>query len=57
MIEAQVLPGSIPYIYSNQPLYNILMETYSTMKVNNMIVETLHPESSVAKVYLFSNVK
>jgi len=56
MLEAQVVPGTIPFPYSNEPLYNILLETYSIMKVNNMIVETLHPESSAAKLYLLSNL-
>ena len=55
MMEAQVLPGAQPYPYSKQTLYNILMEKHSTMKVNNMIVETLHPESSAAKMFLFTN--
>jgi hypothetical protein len=37
--------------YDNEILYNILMETHETMNVNNMIVETLHPENIFAKLY------
>jgi hypothetical protein len=37
--------------YNNEILYNILMETHETMNVNNMIVETLHPENIFAKLY------
>ena len=38
--------------YSKEKLYNVLLEDYSTMKVNNMTVETLDPKNSVAKKYL-----
>jgi hypothetical protein len=54
MVEAQVVPGSQPYSYSKQTLYNILMEKHSTMKVNNMVVETLHPESTAAEIFLLT---
>jgi hypothetical protein len=54
MMEAQVVPGSQPYSYSKQTLYNILMEKHSTMKVNNMVVETLHPESTAAEIFLLT---
>jgi hypothetical protein len=37
--------------YDNEILYNILMETHETINVNNMIVETLHPENIFAKLY------
>ena len=30
---------------SNFELYNILLEEYGTMNVNNMIVESLHPKA------------
>ena len=30
-------------------LYNVLMEEYNIMLVNNMEVETLHPDNPVAK--------
>ena len=32
-------------------LYNILMETYDTVKVNNLICETLHPNNIISKLY------
>lgn len=32
-------------------MYNVLMEDYSTMRVNNLICETLHPENAVAILY------
>jgi len=37
--------------YNNELLYNILMEKHEKMSVNNMIVETLHPENIIAKLY------
>jgi streptogramin lyase len=37
--------------YSGEPLYNILMEEYSTINVHNLICETLHPENCIAKLY------
>jgi hypothetical protein len=37
--------------YNGDILYNVLMEDYSTIKVNNLICETLHPSSVVAKLY------
>ena len=38
--------------YNGEILYNILMEKHKKMNVNNMIVETLHPENIIAKLYL-----
>ena len=32
-------------------LYNVLMEEYNIMLVNNMEVETLHPDNPIAKLY------
>jgi hypothetical protein len=37
--------------YNGQVLYNVLLEQYEKMQVNNLIVETLHPENKVAKLY------
>ena len=37
--------------YNGEPLYNILLEQHEKMQVNNLIVETLHPEHKVAKLY------
>jgi hypothetical protein len=39
--------------YNGQVLYNVLLEQYEKMQVNNLIVETLHPENKVAKLYRF----
>jgi hypothetical protein len=33
-------------------LYNVLLETYGVMTVNNMVIETLHPSNPIAKLYL-----
>ena len=38
--------------YSGDFLYNVLLSTHSTMRVNNLICETLHPENIIAKIYL-----
>lgn len=37
--------------YRNEILYNVLLETYDKMIVNNMICETLHPTNTIAKLY------
>jgi hypothetical protein len=37
--------------YSGEILYNVLMEKYEKMMVNNLICETLHPENIVARLY------
>ena len=52
------LPGKLNYMkYMGDPLYNVLMENYETMIVNNMVVETLHPDNEIAMLYrcLFKN--
>jgi len=41
--------------YNGQALYNVLLEEHEKMQVNNLIVETLHPEHKVAKLYRFLN--
>ena len=44
--------------YKGEALYNVLLEEHEKMQVNNLIVETLHPEHKVAKLYRFlKNVK
>jgi hypothetical protein len=50
--ESWRLPNTSKYPYSGQVLYNVLMETYQTMRVNNMTVETLHPNNEIAKQYI-----
>jgi alpha-tubulin suppressor-like RCC1 family protein len=37
--------------YNDETLYNVLLDKHSTMKVNNLICETLHPENKVALFY------
>jgi len=39
--------------YNGEVLYNVLLEEHEKMQVNNLIVETLHPEHKVAKLYRF----
>ena len=51
LVPAETLPGAIKVKYSNQILYNVLLKDYSTMSVNQLTVETLHPENTLAKLY------
>ena len=39
--------------YNGAILYNVLLADHEKMQVNNLIVETLHPEHKVAKLYRF----
>jgi hypothetical protein len=39
-------------IYTGEILYNVLMEEHDKMMVNNLICETLHPENTIAKLYM-----
>lgn len=42
--------------YTGEILYNVLMESYEKINVNNLICETLHPRSAIAQLYThFSN--
>jgi len=45
MRPASDIPGKKYHPYVGEPLYNVLMEKYDMMKVNNMTVETLHPKN------------
>jgi hypothetical protein len=46
------MPGKLNYMkYMGDTLYNVLMENHETMMVNNMVVETLHPENKIALLY------
>ena len=38
--------------YTGEMLYNVLMDTHNIMRVNNMLIETLHPDNKVAKKIL-----
>jgi hypothetical protein len=55
MIPAHTFIGNFKNIkqvkYNGELLYNVLMNNHSTMKVNNMLCETLHPENAIAKLY------
>lgn len=42
---------TVPY-NGKDVLYNVLQETHGLMRVNNMLVETLHPENKVARQIL-----
>jgi hypothetical protein len=37
--------------YNKERLYNVLLDDYSTMSVNNLIVETMNPANPIAKIY------
>lgn len=51
LIPSEHLPNAIKVKYSGQVLYNVLLEKHSTMKVNGLTVETLHPDNTLAKIY------
>ena len=37
--------------YDGQLLYNILLEQYGVVRINNLTCETLHPDNAIAKLY------
>jgi hypothetical protein len=37
--------------YNKNKVYNVLLKEHSLMAVNNLIVETLHPNHRLAKIY------
>ena len=55
LMESEKLVQYVPTIYKvpydKKVLYNVLLENYSVMTVNNLIVETLHPSNIIAKIY------
>ena len=55
MIPAHIFIGLFNNIYrikyNGELLYNVLMNTHSTMKVNNLLCETLDPNHIIAKLY------
>ena len=61
MREAQELIDLNDKIYVKKTkskfIYNVLMEKYDKMVVNNLIVDTLHPESKIAKYYARNGYK
>lgn len=54
-IKAKYFVGNVHNVkkvkYNGEVLYNILMEDYDKMMVNNLIVETLDPTNFIAKLY------
>jgi len=60
MIKAKDLVGLVDNVtrvpYHGEPLYNVLLETHAKMQVNNLIVETLHPEHKIAQLYKLLNL-
>ena len=61
MIEAYKFIGIFKHVkkinYEGEILYNVLMEEYETIRVNNFICETLHPNNPIAKMYRFYKTK
>jgi hypothetical protein len=55
MIEAYKFLYKNPNVkkieYNGEILYNILMEKYDTLLINNLICETLCPSNIIAKLY------
>ena len=55
MIEAYKFFGHFERVqkvnYNQEILYNVLMEKYEKIKVNNIVCETLHPNNIIAKLY------
>lgn len=37
--------------HNGEPMYNVLMENYDVMLVNNMLCETLNPTNKIAHMY------
>ena len=48
---ANVLKDVKYVTYDGEYLYNILMDDWQFIKVQNMFVETLHPDNIIAKLY------
>ena len=55
MIKAKEFVGKYENIYkvkyTGEVLYNVLMEEYDRIVVNNLICESLHPENTIAQLY------
>jgi len=61
MFDAEWFIGKFENVYKvkydGEILYNVLMENYDKMIVNNLLCETLHPENHIAKLYkLFKKI-
>jgi len=63
LMECEKLVQYVPSIYkipyNKNILYNVLLDHYSVMSINNLMVETLHPNNMIAKIYTgnFSQVQ
>ena len=55
MMKAEDFIGKYTNIYKtaykNEILYNVLLQEYDTILVNNLLCETLHPDNMIAKLY------
>lgn len=55
MIKAKEFVGKYDNVYkikyNGEILYNVLLEKYDKMVVNNLICETLHPNNMISKLY------
>jgi hypothetical protein len=51
LIQLRKGRGVFKVPYHGEILYNVLMESYECMTVNNLTCETLHPDSIMAKIY------
>jgi hypothetical protein len=53
LVQAKHFVGTINGVhtvpYDGKVVYNVLLQQHGVMSVNNMVVETLHPENKVAK--------
>ena len=61
MIEARKFVDKFTNVlkvkYDREVLYNVLMEKYSTICVNNLVCETLNPENIISKIYTNKTIK
>jgi len=56
MIESYKFMASFekvyPVQYKGETLYNVLMENYGTVQINQLTCETLHPSNITAQMYI-----
>ena len=51
LVKARHLDGGKRVPYNGEVLYNVLLEKPGKMVANNMVVETLHPDNGIARLY------
>jgi hypothetical protein len=60
MVEAEWFVGMVAGVeripYSGEPLYNVILSEPRTMRVNNLVCETLLPSNPIAKLYGINSV-